>query len=153
VTMSLLQAQTKYGVINNGAWGAESKNCSIYSVPEDISATWINTATGKPCTRIYCLTDMHSALDTVFYLLRKRGLISELKTFDGCKNIRSVRGDPNCISAHAYGGALDINAATNALGTMGDMSQGLAACFTDAGFVHGRTFKRCDPMHMSFLGW
>lgn len=151
-TVSLLQAQTKYGVILNGIWPNEASHCSLLEIPAGFDS-WINSATGKPVTHIYCLNDMQPSLLKALDLVLQRGLVPQLKTFDGCFMIRDVRGIPGQCSAHAYAGAIDINARTNALGTQGDMSPELASCFTESGFVHGRKFKRCDPMHMSFLGW
>ncbi len=154
--MSLIAAQAKYGEIHNMTWGEESRHCAIWTMPEDLApgyVQWINTATGSPVERIYCLKDMHWPLERALALLITRGLDFKLKTFDGCKNMRMVRGNPNLISAHAYGGALDVNALTNPLGGPGDMDPGIVECFIKAGFTWGGSFKRPDPQHFSFLGW
>lgn len=152
--MALLQAQAKYGEIQNGVWGEERRHCSMLTLPPAlIFPDWINSATGKPVERIYCLNDMQRPLTGALTLVLARRLDDQLKTFDGCKNMRLVRGSQTLWSSHAYGGAIDINAATNPLGTLGDMSAELAACFTENGFIWGKRFTRMDPQHFSYLGW
>lgn len=150
--MSLVQARARYGAINNGVWGDESKWCSLIEIPAGLES-WINTLTGKPVAHVYCNNDMAPALLKALGLVISRGLASQLKTFDGCFMIRDVRAIPNQLSAHAYAGAIDLNASTNHLGTPGDISDELASCFTECGFIWGKRFKRCDPMHFSYLGW
>lgn len=154
--MSLLEAQAKYGEINNGAWGEESKHCTLWAMPEDLRAAlvgWVNSATGRPVIHIYLNKDMAPALEKALRYSVARGLGHLLKTFDGCFMKRDVRGQPGTPSSHSWAGALDINAATNQLGTEGDISEELGACFEDAGFIWGKRFHRCDPMHFSWLGW
>lgn len=154
--MSLLLAQSRYGAINNGTWGEESTWMMLWEIPADLAPSltgWVNVATGKPVQHIYCNKDMAPALEEAIRNVVSRGLASQLKTFDGCFRIRDVRGFPGILSAHSYGGAIDINAATNGLGQAGDMSAELVECFTDACFYWGGRFKRRDGMHMSFLGW
>lgn len=147
--MTESDALGKYGEIVNDVWSNEAKFCSVILVPDDISPKWINSATGKPTTKIYCNKDLAVCLFKAFKNIRDRKLISQLKTFDGCFCIRDIRGVPGQMSAHSYAIAIDINASTNKLGTPGDMTQDLAQCFLDAGLVWGKNFSRSDPMHMS----
>ncbi len=93
---------------------------------------------------------MAQALDAALALVEARGYIGELRTFDGCLNIRAVRGKPDELSTHAYGLAIDINAATNHLGQPPTISPGLVQCFTESGFSWGGTFPRVDGQHFSF---
>lgn len=154
--ISLLQAQARYGEIHNGVWGDEGKWCVLWLVPKDIAPLlrgWINTATGNPVAHIYCNKDMVEPLERAVRKACENGLAPQLKSFDGCLNIRAVRGQPKTLSAHAYAGAIDINAATNQLGTDGDITDELAACFRKEGFSWGKHFKRKDPMHFGILGW
>lgn len=148
--ISLVDAILKYGQITSGVWANEVMWCSPILVPPEI--LWTNAATGKRAEKVYCNHDIAAELEQAFRNVIDRGLTSEMKTFDGCYMIRDVRGEPGKPSTHSYACAIDINAATNKLGTPGDMSLALAACFIDAGFTHGRTFKRQDPMHFS-LAW
>lgn len=154
--ISMLQAQARYGEISNGVWGDEGKWCVLWVVPKDLLPAlkgWTNSATGLPVVHVYCNKDMAPCLERAIRKVVERGLAPQLKTFDGCHMIRSVRGQPKTMSAHAWAGAIDINAATNQLGTPGDITDELAACFREEGFFWGKYFKRQDPMHMTFLGW
>lgn len=145
-------AQARYGAIDLAAkrWPGEAKWMAVLDVPDAIGRRWINAATGKPTTRIYANRDMHGPLLEVFRLLRERGLVGELKTFDGCFNIRQVRGYGR-VSTHAYGLGIDINAAENPLGGVPRLSAAFVRCWLDAGFDWGGRFKtRRDPMHFSY---
>lgn len=151
--MTLDEAVARYGPIVNGVWANETQWCTMFQVPPDISQMWINTVTKQPTTHLYCNKDLAKPLAEVLRNIRDRGLISELRSFDGCLEIRDVRAEPGKPSAHSYGLAIDINAATNQLGTIGDMSFGLGECFVDEGLYWGRNFKRRDPMHFSVIDW
>ena len=150
--MTLTEAVQRYGPIIDGKWADEIKHCRLYPVSPRISRNWINSATGKPTERIYCNRDLHDPLTWALETLYERGILEQLKTFDGCFNLRDVRGVPGKPSAHSYAIALDLNAATNALGSDGTLTAEFVKCFTDQGFVWGGTFTRKDPMHFT-LGW
>lgn len=156
MTMTLLQAQTRYGTITNGLWPLESLHASLWEMPLAMAGElyhWLNTATALPVTHIYALTDMHAPLEAALTAVIDLKLASQLQSFDGCHNIRAIRGRPDTQSAHSWAGAIDINAATNALGTPGDISDDFAECFMLQGFTWGKRFKRSDPMHFSWLGF
>jgi hypothetical protein len=105
-----------------------------------------------PFTRIYCNRDIIPALDAAFTNLHLTGCISELKTFDGCWNIRRVRGDESAWSLHSFAIALDFNAALNPLGGPVAFSETFLRCFEAAGFSSGARFERKDGMHFQFAG-
>jgi hypothetical protein len=96
--------------------------------------------------RIYCNVDMVKPLRQALINLVTRGMMPELKTWDGCFNIRSMRG-ASTMSLHSWGVAIDINASENRLGQIPVLSPGFVQCFTDAGFEWGGTWKRPDGMH------
>lgn len=150
--LSGTEAYRRYGPVVGGVWLAEAKFCVRLVVPPDIAANWINSATGKLTTHIYCNRDIADSLLKALQNVRDRKLIDQLETFGGCFSVRDVRGIAGRLSAHAYALAIDINEATNRLGTPGDMTDELAACFTDEQFAWGKDFKRLDPMHFS-LSW
>ncbi len=102
--------------------------------------------------KIYCNKDIHAPLLAALTEVHAKGLSSVFKTFDGCFNIRAVRGS-NAMSTHAYGLALDINAALNPLAsTHGDFTKHLDVvdCFKRQGFDWGGDWNgRKDQMHFS----
>lgn len=96
--------------------------------------------------KLYCNKDLVEPLKQAFKNLIERDFVKELKTFDGCFNIRKKRG-LNSLSLHSWGIAIDVNAAWNALGAKPTLSAGFVKCFTDAGFEWGGTWSRLDGMH------
>jgi len=102
---------------------------------------------GFPFKRVYCNTDAASDLDFIFDGILMTGLEKELKSFDGCFNIRKVRGSKKRWSLHSFGLAVDFNASTNRLGTFGDMHPEIVTIFESHGWKWGGNFKRKDAMH------
>lgn len=96
--------------------------------------------------RLYCNRAMIQPLTKAFKNLIDRGHVNELKTWDGCFNIRKKRGLAS-MSLHSWGVAIDVNAAWNGLGRTPTLSAGFVKCFTDAGFDWGGTWRRKDGMH------
>ena len=96
--------------------------------------------------KLYCNKDMVAPLTQAFTNLTSRGKASELKTFDGCFNIRKKRGLAS-MSLHSWGIAIDVNAAWNQLNMIPTLSPEFVKCFTDAGFDWGGTWQRKDGMH------
>ena len=96
--------------------------------------------------RIYCNKDMINPLSKAFQNVIERGLVDQIKTWDGCFNIRRKRAATSA-SLHSWGIAIDINAAWNGFGKKPTMSAELVKCFTDAGFEWGGVWKTPDGMH------
>lgn len=96
--------------------------------------------------KIYCNKDMVKPLTLAFQNLIKTGFVKELKTWDGCFNIRRKRGTIS-PSLHSWGVAIDVNAAWNGMGKKPTLSTGFVKCFTDAGFDWGGTWTKPDGMH------
>lgn len=96
--------------------------------------------------RIYCNKDLVPLLEKAFKNVNDRGISAQIKTWDGCFNIRRKRGAAS-MSLHSWGLAIDINAAWNGFGKKPTMSPELVKCFTDAGLNWGGVWKRADGMH------
>ena len=96
--------------------------------------------------KLYCNRDMIGPLSIAFRNVIDRGLVEQIKTWDGCFNIRTKRG-ASSTSLHSWGIAIDINAAWNGFGKTPTMSTELVKCFTDAGFDWGGTWSKPDGMH------
>jgi hypothetical protein len=131
-----------FGTIINGNWADEEKHMGMLRVPLALQPPFP--------AHIYCNKAMESPLALAFANISALGLAGELKSFDGCFNIRASRGLPT-LSNHSYGLAIDLNAAENPLGGETTLSPALVKCFTEAGFVWGGTWLRRDPMHFQYV--
>ena len=96
--------------------------------------------------RIYCNKDLVMPLSKAFQNLIATGYVNELKTWDGCFNIRKKRGG-STMSLHSWGVAIDLNAFANCFGCIPKLSPGFVKCFTDVGFDWGGTWRKPDGMH------
>lgn len=107
--------------------------------------------------RIYCNKDMVVPLGNAFHKLIATGCVNELKTWDGCFNIRKMRGLTS-MSLHSWAIAVDMNASSNPLGLTREQikakgltpfSEEFLDCFRSSGFDCGADWKkRPDFMHM-----
>jgi hypothetical protein len=96
--------------------------------------------------KIFCNKDLVAPLTQSFKNLINRGCVKELKTWDGCFNIRKKRGG-STMSLHSWGVAVDVNAFNNCFGCQPKLSSNFVKCFTDAGFDWGGTWSKPDGMH------
>lgn len=122
-----------------GPPAADNKCMTLWDVPEELEI-------GVIPKRIYCNKDLVKPLEKAFKALVKSGAVSELKTWDGCFNIRKIRGG-NSMSLHSWGLAIDVNAFENGLNIEPKLSPKFVKCFTDAGFDWGGVWTRRDGMH------
>lgn len=115
------------------------KFMTVWDVPAELEI-------GAIPRRLYCNKLMIDPLSKAFRNLIDRGFVHELKTWDGCFNIRQKRGS-NSLSLHSWGVAIDVNAAWNKMGAPPTLSPGFVKCFTDAGFDWGGEWSNPDGMH------
>jgi len=127
------QALKKYGD------PIKENNMVVWDIPSDLEVGFIPK-------KLYCNKDIIAPLSQAFKNFISTGKVSELKTFDGCFNIRKKRG-LSSMSLHSWGIAIDVNAAWNALGATPTLTPEFVKCFTDAGFEWGGTWTRKDGMH------
>ncbi len=89
-------------------------------------------------------------ISRVFAALKASGHLSQIKTYDGCFNIRKVRGGA-ALSLHSWGLAVDVNAAEFPLGSHAHQPPELVAAFARENMLCGEAFRhRCDAMHFEF---
>jgi hypothetical protein len=133
------QCYTKYGEP-----GTNKANAAmvLWDVPQVINDK-IPTIPNK----IYCNKDLVLPLESAFRNLINSGCYRDLKTWDGCYNIRKQRGSLLSMSLHSWGVAVDLNAAWNGLGKQPQLSAAFVQCFTSAGFDWGGDWRRKDGMH------
>lgn len=122
-----------------GQPSANNPHLTLWDVPTELEI-------GLIPKRIFCNRDLIKPLEQAFRNLIQRGFVSELKTWDGCFNIRNKRGLAS-PSLHSWAIAVDVNAFENGLGREPKLSAGFVKCFTDAGFDWGGTWRRKDGMH------
>lgn len=96
--------------------------------------------------KIYCNKDLVAPLERALTNLVERKLVGQLKTWDGCFNIRKKRGAAS-PSLHSWGIAIDVNAAWNRFGCSPSCSREFVKCFTDAGLEWGGEWRKPDGMH------
>jgi hypothetical protein len=78
------------------------------------------------------------------------GLQSAIRVdqYAGCYYPRYIgRDSSNGLSLHSWGIAVDLNTATNQMGTTGDMNPGVVQIFKEWGFAWGGDWNYPDPMH------
>lgn len=121
----------------------EEKHMVLWDVPTELEI-------GVIPKRLYCNKDMQIPLTLAFKSLIATGYVKELKTWDGCFNIRKKRG-ASSSSLHSWGVAIDVNAAWNGFGKTPTLSAGFVKCFTDNGFDWGGTWSRPDGMHFQLV--
>ena len=140
--------QKRYGV---PAGPKEGSYMAIWKVPADILAAFAHVkfsalgTTGFP-ERIYCHQLMAPRLELALRALMAKKLTKELHTWDGCYMVRNMRGLKSW-SLHAWGAAVDVNAAENRLGQKPVLSAAFVSCFTTAGLDWGGPWSRPDGMH------
>lgn len=122
-------------------WGDPTleKGMTLWDVPTELEI-------GVIPKKIYCNALMIAPLSKAFKNLITTGCVKELKTWDGCFNIRKKRG-LTTPSLHSWGLAIDVNAAWNGLNKTPQLSKEFVNCFTVAGFDWGGTWGRQDGMH------
>lgn len=127
------QALKKYGD------PTKESGMTLWDVPKELEI-------GVLPKRLYCNKDMILPLTKAFKNLISTGCVKELKTWDGCFNIRKKRG-LGSMSLHSWGIAIDVNAAWNQLNMTPTLSKEFVNCFVTAGFDWGGTWTRKDGMH------
>lgn len=99
---------------------------------------------------IYCNEKLQPKLQAALEEIEAAGLGHLIKSWDGCFNVRKMRGSDK-YSIHSWGMAIDINAADNALGAKPTMDPRLVEIFKKLGFDWGGDWKRKDGMHFQLI--
>ena len=131
------QCQKKFGVPGTPE---ANKHLVLWDVPAELEI-------GVIPKRIYCHKLMIVPLTNAFKNLISTGCVDELKTWDGCYNIREKKGNKS-LSIHSWALAIDCNAAWNGWKKKPTLSARFVQCFKDAGFDWGGDWKTTpDGMH------
>ncbi|MBO9617342.1 MAG: M15 family metallopeptidase [Dyadobacter sp.] len=127
----------------------ENKWMKVWIVPADI-----RKAIPAMPQKIYLNKLIEAPLDKTLRRLIALGLHEEIKTWDGCFNIRKKRGSGG-ISAHAFGIAVDLNAATNPFRGSVTWSAQFLKVWRDIGWICGADWSAAsrDGMHFQWEGF
>lgn len=120
----------------------ESDWMVVYVLPLDI-----HTRIPVLPPHIYVNRDIIQRFEATLYALIAANLYQEIRTWDGCFNVRRQRGSTT-ISRHAFGIALDINSAWNKLNGAISWSEDFLNVWRNTGWICGADFHtRIDAMH------
>ena len=105
-----------------------------------------------PRKHIYVNRELVIPLTMVFDELQRTGLIKEIIEYNGCLNVRYIRGyeKEKIESIHAFAMAVDWNAKDNPLGGPVRFSEAFLNVWRKLGWICGADFKRLDGMHFQF---
>jgi hypothetical protein len=143
--VGLCEIQRLFGdALEPGYWSAYGGFCET---PPELDHVFTYQYEGK--NGFWCNKILIPKFQAIYNEIVENELEKKLHTFDGCYNCRYIRGK-KVLSTHAWGIAVDHNAATNQLGTMGKMSPDIISVFERHGFINGRHWKRPDPMHLQY---
>ena len=126
------------------------RNMAVFLMPPDLLAH--NPSLPK---KVYANRDIHHALSAALYKCRDVGVLREIVTFDGCFNIRLMRGGTSS-SLHSWGVAVDWNASRNLMGQsvarlldrgLRPFSERFLQCWRDTGWHCGGDWNTPDRMH------
>ena len=112
-------------------------------LPEGLPLGWDRSI---KVTRIRVHSTLVVPLEKIFSEIFNSGLWDRMETFDGSYAWRPSRGSQK-LSTHWWGIALDLNAASNGLGEVGDMHPDIVKIFKEFGWTWGGEWGRPDPMH------
>lgn len=146
------------GISESKTWTNASKYLSLYTVDptifNDPDYNWINIydPSKRKLKAFYCHKAMHPFLSDALANLRANKVLSELKEFGGCHNVRAARGT-KYWSAHSWALAIDVNVTENGLGVQPKLSAKFVDSFKRAGFGWGGEYKRKDGMHFTIAGF
>lgn len=128
-----------------------AKHMVLYNFPDWLQPHWPKYMK-QGVKRQWVNEDVVAPLEAVFRELISTGLVKELKEYNGCWNIRKMRGSDQ-PSSHSWGLAFDFNATANALGRKwtpgqhGMFSKAFVDVWKKHGFMAGADFPQGDAMH------
>ncbi len=124
---------------------------AILTIEPSWVSSHIDTRAVPILGRVTCNEAFFPALEKALREVEREGLSSVLQTYNGCWNARTVARSPTAPpSFHAYGAAIDINAASNAYGAVPTMDERVVAIFERNGFNWGGDFLVPDGMHFEY---
>lgn len=126
----------------------QDKHLSRFKLPWSIPLSWNPDLVTN---NIYCHKEIGEIIQELLESIERCGLRRHIHTFGGCFFFRHTRSGTK-LSTHSWGIAIDLNVATNQMGTTGDMDPRLVQLFREYGFKWGGDWpgRSKDPMHFQF---
>jgi hypothetical protein len=101
---------------------------------------------GKQCFH----AELIPVLEAVMEEIKARGLDGEIKQVGTWCPRHKMHDPKRGLSTHSWAIAIDLNWATNAPGTRGDLDAGIVEVFERFGFEWGGRWSYKDPMHFQY---
>ena len=138
-----------------GEFGYGERSGSGFTQEPEFVGDNIVEATVPILGEVTCHAEVVDMLSGAMAQLVDQGLshLVDRAGYAGCWNpryIRSTTGTTAGISRHAWGAAVDINAATNPVGSAGTQDPRLVEVLLDWGFTWGGDWLVPDPMHFEY---
>lgn len=129
--------------------GFAEANLDFVATPKELDHVFkpVKSENGK--RGFYCHRLLVINFTNVYTKIVAADLAKELHTFDGCFNIRNIRGKES-LSTHSWGIAVDHDAALNPLGAKPVMNSVIVEIFKGEGFAWGGGWKRPDGQHFQY---
>jgi len=121
----------------------------------EIDPNWVRdnivTTTVPGIGRVTCNQRLIPALKAAMHELARRGQAAVVHDYAGCFVAKFLLNDPNAsISHHAWGAAIDINAAANPYGAVPTQPPALVRAMEQQGFIWGGRFIIPDGHHFEY---
>lgn len=105
-----------------------------------------------PVVGVQCFhRELVPVLEKVLEEIRRKGLDGEVKQFGTWAPRHKMHDPSRSLSTHSWGIAIDVNWATNPVGTRGDLDSGIVESFERFGFEWGGRWRYKDPMHFQYV--
>jgi hypothetical protein len=140
-----------------GIAATQGKYMEVWEVPDDIEKAFAHVRFSAVGTigfpkKVFINKDFRPELEKALRNVITRGLAKELKTWDGCYQLRAKVANPSSYSMHAWGLAIDLNAAENGYNRPVKLSNAFLKCFTDCHIISGAFWSVKDGMHFELAG-
>lgn len=105
-----------------------------------------------PAEKICIHKHFKPILEQAFSQLELTDLHTEIMKFKECYELRRIKGSKLVLSVHSWGAAIDLNAAINPVGSMGQWSKKFIEVMEANDVYCGQSWTgRKDPMHFSMV--
>lgn len=105
-----------------------------------------------PAEEMYIHKHFRPILEKAFRLLEIKNLHKEIKSFEGCYEIRGMGANETVLSVHSWGAGIDLNTQDNPLGSQGAWSNAFLDAMQQCDVFCGQNWSgRKDPKHFAMV--